>query len=156
MPDYKQIAIDKTKAHIERVDHLLNDAAAELVKRGRDHDKSKLTEAEIGPLAKIEELIAREGNAPFGSEEYERRRRFLAPMLKNHYEHNAHHPEHWPRGVSDMDLFDVIEMFFDWKAASERGGESSMNLDAACKRFYISDQLRSIFFNTAARLGYKT
>lgn len=155
MTDFRNIAIQKTTAHIERVNHLLNDAANELVRRGADHDRSKFSEEELGPLARIEALIAKEGNAPFGSEEYERRRQMLAPMLKHHYEHNTHHPEHYDHGVDGMDLFDLIEMFFDWKAASERGQESTMNLDAACKRFYIHDQLRSILFNTAARLEYK-
>ncbi len=155
MTDYRKIATEKTFKHILRVRELLDEASMELSRRGYEHDRSKFDEEEIGPLAKIEELIAREGQAEFGSEEYERRRQMLAPMLAHHYAHNRHHPEHWPEGINDMDLFDVIEMFFDWKAASERGEATKMGLDAAIKRFYIQPQLADILRNTARRLGYE-
>lgn len=148
-------AKQKTKAHIARVRELMFNAAAVISQRGWDHDKSKFDDVEIGPLAEMEFLIARKGQAPFGSEEYERRRQMLGPMLNHHYAHNSHHPEHYTDGVDGMDLFDVLEMFFDWKAASERGEESAMNIIAACERFRVSPQLQRILENTADRLGYK-
>jgi hypothetical protein len=55
-----------------------------------------------------------------------------------------------------MDLFDLVEMFFDWKAAAERGGESMLALTSACQIYDVNPQLQSIFFNTAERLGYRT
>ena len=39
------------------------------------------------------------------------------------------------RLCNGMDLFDIVEMFFDWKAASERGEELAMNLSVAFERF---------------------
>lgn len=156
MSDYRQIAIQKTWKHIERVRALLKEAEEEIHRRGAEHDRSKFQEEEIGPLAKIEEIIARDGQAPFGSEEYEHRRQMLAPMLMHHYAKNSHHPEHYEKGINGMDLFDIIEMFFDWKAASERGEESTMGLETAIKRFYIEPQLADILRNTATRLGYAT
>ena len=39
------------------------------------------------------------------------------------------------RLCNGMDLFDIVEMFFDWKAASERGEEPAMNLSVAFERF---------------------
>lgn len=144
-----------TQKHIARVQELLGDFAERIRERGRLHDASKFSPEERGPLDEMAKLIEREGNAPFGSDEYKRRTELLGPMLKHHYENNSHHPEHYTDGVSGMDLLDLVEMFFDWKAASERGEESAMNVTAACARFNIDPMLASIFRNTADRLGFK-
>lgn len=144
-----------TNRHVQRVRELLDMAAGMLSVRGADHDASKFEEVEIGPLTEMQKIIDAEGQAPFGSPEYKRRTAMLGPMLEHHYANNSHHPEHYEDGVDGMCLFDVIEMFFDWKAASERGEEPEMNLTAACERFRVSPQLERIFENTADRLGYK-
>lgn len=148
-------AVAVTKEHIARVQGLLTMAAAKLVIRGHFHDQSKFEEVEIGPLTEMQKIIQRDGQAPYGSAEYKRRTSLLKPMLEHHYANNSHHPEHYADGVDGMDLFDVMEMFFDWKAASERGEEPAMSLQAACERFRVSPQLQRIFENTADRLGYK-
>ena len=155
MNDARMKARAVTKAHIARVRELLNDAAARLNVRGFHHDMSKYDPVELEPLAKMQMLIDREGQAPFGSDEYKRRTAMLEPMLQHHYANNSHHPEHYPEGVDGMDLFDIMEMFFDWKAASERGEESAMNISTACERFRVAPQLQRIFENTADRLGFK-
>lgn len=143
-----------TRKHMQRVAVLLGEASGELIRRAAAHDLSKLEPVELEPLQRMQDLIDAEGQAPYGSEEYKRRTALLQPMLAHHYQHNAHHPEHYDNGVDGMNLFDLVEMFFDWKAASERGEESAMSLSAACERFGVSDQLRSILENTADRLGY--
>lgn len=145
-----------TRKHMQRVSELLGEAAIELIRRAAAHDTSKLEAIELEPLQRMQDLIETEGQAPFGSDEYKRRTAMLGDMLAHHYANNSHHPEHYENGVDGMDLFDLVEMFFDWKAASERGEESAMNLAAACERFCVSPQLHSILANTAARLGYKT
>lgn len=145
-----------TRKHMQRVSELLGEAACTLIRRAALHDQSKLSEVELRPLQEMQYLIDAEGPAPYGSEEYKRRTAMLGPMLAHHYENNSHHPQHYQNGVDGMDLFDVMEMFFDWKAASERGEESSMNLGVACKRFAVSPQLEAIFRNTADRLGYNS
>ena len=144
-----------TRKHMQRVSALLGEAAIELIRRAAVHDLSKLEPVEIEPLQRMQDLIDAEGQAPYGTPEYKRRTALLGDMTKHHYANNSHHPEHYPNGVDGMDLFDLIEMFFDWKAASERGEESAMNLGAACERFAVSPQLQSILANTAGRLGYK-
>lgn len=143
-----------TKAHIARVQELMGEAAAEIVRRGVDHDQSKFTEEEAGPLRKLQEIIDREGNVPYGTEEYKKRTALLGPMLRHHYANNSHHPEHYENGVLGMDLFDLMEMFFDWKAASERGGETTMNLSYSMDKYSFPHMLRMIFRNTAERRGY--
>lgn len=148
-------ALKATTAHVERVRQLLDMAAGMLSVRGYLHDASKFEEVEIGPLTEMQRLIDKEGQAPFGSDEYKRRTALLGPMLEHHYANNSHHPQYYPNGVDDMCLFDVVEMFFDWKAASERGEEPAMNMTAACEMFRVSPQLERIFRNTADRLEFK-
>jgi len=59
--------------------------------------------------------------------------------------------------LNGMDLFDVIEMLMDWKAASERmqdGGDIYKSIDQNRSRFGMSQQLVSIFYRTAERIGW--
>ena len=148
-------AFDITTAHILRVSSLLDEARDELHYRAISHDSSKYDLIEAGPLQDMQDLINREGPAAYGTEEYKRRTALLGPMLEHHYANNTHHPEHYPNGVAGMDLFDLMEMFFDWKAASERGAESSMNLSFSVKKYDIPPMLESILRNTASRLKYE-
>lgn len=151
-----------THRHIARVRQLLSEAAIELIRRGDAHDASKFLPVELEPLARMQELIDAEGPAQFGTDEYRRRTGMLGDMISHHRQHNSHHPEHYEfefggdclHGINGMDLFDVVEMFFDWKAASERGQDSCMRLEAACDKYKIDGPLRAILYNTASRLGY--
>lgn len=147
-------AVIETHKHIARVRELLSAFAIEMIERGNRHDASKFLPVEIEPLERMQEVIERDGPAPFGSEEYTRRTAMLGPMIEHHRANNSHHPEYYPNGIDGMDLFDLVEMFFDWKAASERGKESAMGLAFACEKYNVSPQLESIFRNTAERLGY--
>jgi len=152
MPTAKEV----TYAHVNRVSELLGEAAIELIKRGARHDRSKFEPVELDPLQRMQDLIDKEGQAPYGTDEYRRRTALLGEMLAHHYAHNTHHPEHYRNSVAGMDLFDLIEMFFDWKAASERGEESEMNLSYSINKLEMPSMLESILRNTADRLGYKT
>lgn len=190
-----------TKAHIARVDELLNMAADELRRRGSVHDQSKLADPE---KALFDEYTPKLKDCTYGSDEYKAFLAGLKPALDHHYAHNSHHPEHYPwhcpacnwqgnsdsfneapriapgvtaycprcsafsiiyetelmhkpsLGVRGMDLFDLVEMFFDWKAATERmaSGDIHKSIEINTKRFELSPQLASILSNTAKRLGY--
>lgn len=144
-----------TLKHIARVCELLNEFATEINRRGEVHDASKFDPVEKGPLDEMQRLIDAEGPAPFGTDEYRRRTALLGPMLAHHYANNSHHPEHYENGIAGMDLFDLVEMFFDWKAASERGQESALNLSYSIEKWKIDPMLASILRNTATRLGYQ-
>lgn len=144
-----------THEHIARVRQLLGEFAIEMIRRGDRHDKSKFDPVELEPLQRMQDLIDKEGPAKFGTSEYKRRTDLLGEMITHHRANNSHHPEHYANGVAGMDLFDIVEMFFDWKAASERGGDTQMNLEAACNKYGVAEPLKSIMFNTAERLGYK-
>lgn len=143
-----------TLKHIRRVNELLIDEATDLLRRAKVHDESKFSDVEKSRLDQMEALIEREGQAAFGTEEYKHRTEMLGPMVEHHRRNNDHHPEFHPDGVSGMDLVQLLEMFCDWKAASERGEESAMNLTFACEKYEVSDQLKNIFIATANRRGW--
>ncbi len=148
-------ARDVTNTHIQRVCELIFDFMALLRDRAAQHDASKLLPVELEPLQRMQDLIDRYGQAHYDSAEYKLRTALIGPMLDHHYAHNSHHPEHHANGVDGMDLLDVVEMFFDWKAASERDDEPAMHITAACERFDVSPQLTRIFRNTADHMGFK-
>ena len=53
-----------------------------------------------------------------------------------------------------MDIYDVIEMLVDWKAASERhsDGDIMKSLEHNKDRFKMSEQLYNIFKNTYEKM----
>lgn len=138
--------------HIKRVNELLINAATELLRRAVNHDESKLVGTEKAYFDKYMPLLK---NTTYGSDEYKAMLEELSFALDLHYKKNSHHPEHYKNGVDDMDLFDVIEMFFDWKAASERhaGGDIMKSIDISENRFNVSPQLAKIFRNTAKKIN---
>ena len=92
----------------------------------------------------------------YGSERYFEFIRELGPALDHHYSQNPHHPEYYPQGVDDMNLFDILDMFMDWKAAGERHetGCIYQSIRQNQHRFKISGQLANIFYNTARFLHW--
>lgn len=144
-----------TLLHIKRVSQLMTEAAAELIRRANIHDNSKLESPE---KELFDEFTPKLKNCTYGSDEYKGYLKELGVALKHHYANNSHHPEHYENGVNGMDLFDLIEMFFDWKAATERHADGNIykSIEINKDRFGISDQICDIFTNTAKRLGYES
>lgn len=141
-----------TMKHKERVKQLLTAVAAEILKRGEQHDNSKLGDIEKPYFDKA--TILKE--LTYGTPEYSKALEDLKPALDHHYANNSHHPEFYENGIDGMDLFDIIEMFFDWKAAGERhaDGDIYKSLEINKRRFNMSDQLFNILNNTAKKMGY--
>lgn len=142
-----------TLLHIKRVNELLIQAAQELLNRAANHDTSKLHSPEKELFDKYTPLLK---DSVFGSDEYAGFLSSLSVALNHHYANNSHHPQHYENGINGMTLFDVVEMFFDWKAAGERQttGNIYKSIDFNKDRFEMSDQLAAIFQNTAKFLGY--
>lgn len=71
--------------------------------------------------------------------------------LQHHYANYRHHPEHFVKGINDMNLVDIVEMLCDWKAASLRQNDGNLlkSIDTNAQRFGYDDQLKQIFINTA-------
>lgn len=136
-----------TLEHIKKVNEYLIDASMRLLRRAQVHDESKLGLIEK-PL--FDEMTPLLKNLTYGSQEYKDSLLRLKPALDAHYASNTHHPEHYKNGIDGMSLFDVIEMFFDWKAAGERNKDGSLekSIEINKDRFKMSEQLVNIFKNT--------
>jgi hypothetical protein len=145
---------EETQKHIDRVAFYLRGVVFGLERRAVDHDASKLVDPEKAGWDIATPKLA---DLEYGSEEYKANLNEIRPIIIHHYKHNSHHPEFYGRvGINGMSLLDLIEMFCDWKAASERGlGNDFMEgLAYNRKRFFIDDQLFSILQNTAKELGF--
>jgi len=144
---------DETQKHINRVRELLSMASDILTQRGIDHDKSKLGKIEKPLFDKETPLLK---SLTYGEKNYDESRARLKIALDHHYANNSHHPEYYENGIDGMDLFDIVEQFFDWKAAGERhGGNIYQSIDINKDRFKMSDQLINIYRNTAKNLGWQ-
>jgi hypothetical protein len=144
----------ETLLHIKRVNELLIDVVKEFLDRAKKHDLSKLETPEKELFDKYTPLLK---NTVYGSDEYKKFLVELKPSLDHHYKNNTHHPEHYGSGVNEMNLFDILEMFVDWKAATERHANGNMinSIKINKERFKISDQLAQIFLNTVEFLEKK-
>ncbi|MCA9366740.1 hypothetical protein KC887_00545 [Candidatus Kaiserbacteria bacterium] len=142
-----------TLLHIKRVNALLLEFVHRLLHRAAVHDNSKLSDQEKPYYDKLTPLLSK---SDYGSRQYTEFLKELKPALKHHYARNSHHPEHYRRGILDMDLLDIVEMFCDWKAASERHetGNIYRSIEYNSNRFKMTKQLTQIFVNTAARMGF--
>lgn len=145
---------EDTLAHITVVQGYLHDVASGLTYRGRVHDRSKLADPE---KATFDEYTPRLASLTYGTPEYKQALVEMSPALEAHYSANPHHPEHWPDGIRDMSLLDIIEMLVDWKAAGERhadGGDIMRSIRINQGRFGYSGELRRLLENTARELGW--
>lgn len=142
-----------TEDHINKVQQALEVFIRALEARGRIHDASKLQEPEKSLFDKYTPLLR---ETTYGSEQYKQYLDEMGVALQHHYEVNSHHPEHYKWGVHDMSLLDIIEMFCDWHAASQRHADGSFekSLEINRTRFAIEDQLHNVFINTRKELGW--
>jgi len=145
--DQKNLALAETHKHVRSVGKYINIFVKDLLERAEDHDDSKFEEPELSMFA---ENTDRLGKVEYGSKEYDKMKEELKPALDNHYAKNRHHPEHWPSGVNDMTLLDIIEMISDWKASTARNknGNIRNSIEMNSKKYKINPQLRKILENT--------
>ena len=137
----------ETQKHIEKVRKYIRFFTDRLTTRGENHDASKLESPEVELFAEHTERLA---EIEYGSEEYKKELEALKPALDHHYAVNRHHPQHFPAGINDMTLVDLIEMIADWKASSERHNNGNLlkSIELNAKRFNIDDQLTQVLVNT--------
>lgn len=137
----------ETMQHMARLRDLLNGMVIELLRRGEVHDQSKLRHPEVEAFTAETPLLK---TLVFGSPEYEAARARLGGALAHHYANNRHHPEHFPDGIRGMNLIDLLEMFCDWKAGSERhdSGNIRKSIEHNGRRFNMPTELIEIFVNT--------
>jgi len=167
----------ETIEHINQVRVLLYKIIIELKHRLKNHDESKLSEAELPGFAKYTEKLK---DCTYGSEEYKQNLSEMKPYLDHHYTDNRHHPEHFKKyvcngcfkeyeeqkpnvcticgysqmqeecDISQMNLVDLIEMICDWTAATKRhaDGDIHMSIELNQERFGYPDMLKRIFHKT--------
>jgi len=138
----------ETHKHIETVRKYMRMFAVELLKRGEGHDASKLSDDERPTFT---EYTSRLKGMTYGSEEYQKCLDEMKVALDHHYAKNRHHPEHFANGIDGMTLIDLIEMFCDWFASSERHSDGNIlkSIDKNKERFSMTDQTTEVLKNTA-------
>lgn len=150
-PLYKERAKYDSEAdtliHINIVGQMLLAVAKEFANRSQVHDASKLKSPE---KEYFDEWTPKLAACTYGSDEYKQLLGHLKLGLDHHYKNNSHHPEHYPNGVDGMNLFDLVEMFFDWWAATKRhnDGDILKSIEHNECRFSLSPQISNIFRNT--------
>lgn len=137
----------ETQRHIERVRHYIKFFTDRLTQRGIDHDKCKLESPEVEVFAEYTPKLA---ETTYGSSEYNQNLERMKVALDHHYAHSRHHPEHFEKGINDMNLIDIIEMLSDWKASTERQHDGNIlkSIERNAQRFGYDDQLKRILLNT--------
>ena len=122
-----------------------------LVTRGVEHDRLKLESPEVEIFAEYTPKLAA---STYGSEEYNGFLKEMNVAIQHHYANYRHHPEHFDRGINDMNLVDIVEMLCDWKAASLRQNDGNLlkSIELNAQRFKYDDQLKQILINTAKLL----
>jgi hypothetical protein len=141
----------ETVKHIHKVRGLLYQMIEELDKRARLHDQSKLESPEKEVFGEYTHELAK---TAYGTPEYDALLAKVKPALDHHYANNRHHPQHWPRGINDMTLIDLVECLCDWNAATKRNKDGNIrkSIDHNAKRFDISPQLAGILHNTVREM----
>lgn len=152
------MSVQKTKdlinSHRWRVFQYMNRIAQEVMRRGNEHDQSKLESPELEIYAhNVDEFE----KYPFGSEGYNKAKAALKEATDHHFKHNRHHPEHFEDGIEGMNLVDLLEVVCDWKSATlnhpEQPGDMQKSLQVAVERYKISPQLAKILYNTMRDYG---
>lgn len=143
-----------TQEHIDKVKFYMLQFCSEMIERAENHDKSKLDSEEKPYFDEFTPLLSK---SKYGTPEYMSMLDDLQVALDHHYKNNSHHPQYHKNGIDDMTLFDIVEMFFDWKASSERHDDGDIYFSIASNknRFKMSNQLCNIFANTAKKMKWK-
>ncbi len=135
---------------------LLDRVICELLKRGLEHDDSKLKEPELGIFSSNIRIFNEMVNYHYIKENDNNELELSIEHGKQlHYDSNSHHPEHYGElGINGMDLVDIIEMVCDWLGSHERYKnieEVEKMLSIQYKRFGIDEQLGHIISNSVKK-----
>lgn len=152
--DKKKIFKNNNKDHREKVYKYVMIICKQLINRALVHDLSKDDKFECNIFSKY---ISELSKITYGDKKYFEIMEKLKPALEHHYKNNRHHPEHFKNGINDMNIVDIIEMFCDWKASTERhiDGDIEKSIEINSKRFCINEQIIKILKNSIVLLEGK-
>jgi hypothetical protein len=142
-----------TNKHIDEVRKRIYQVQQELEQRYYRHDASKLEEPE---LSVFNEYTPKLRDTTYGSDDYNRYLKEMGKGLQHHYEVNDHHPEHFPNGIHDMNLVQLIEMLCDWKAATLRHKDGNLRTSIIenSERFDYDELMTDLLLRTADYFGW--
>jgi len=140
-----------TRDHIRKVAWNIQKVVNALGSRAIGHDDSKLDEPEKPVFDEVTPMLKK---LTYGSPEYMEQLEKMKTALDHHYKVNTHHPESFENGLEGMTLVDLVEMFCDWCAATERhaDGDIHKSIDLNATRFGYGEPIKSIMHNTASYL----
>lgn len=140
-------SVNNTMMHKTIVKNSIKRIIKELTIRAGQHDNSKLCDPEKSVYDEYSDQLHQ---VKYGSKEYEAIRQKMESAIEHHFEVNRHHPEHFPGGIKEMNLVDIIEMLCDWKARADHDSETDIiaGIEINQQKFGFSDDLKQIFINT--------
>ena len=141
----------ETLQHIHEVRWLMCLAAVQIINRGHAHDASKLVEPELSGFAALKVRLA---DVEYGTPAYRQALADAREVVQHHYRVSDHHPDHFPNGIRDMNLLQILEMVADWASASKRTKDGSIwkSLEVNRDRFNLSSDLVMVLANTIKAL----
>jgi hypothetical protein len=104
------------------------------------HDMSKFSKIETDSLCQhLEELI----NTQYGSKRYKEILEQEKDAIMHHYKHNIHHPEYHNNDYTKMSLYDIIEMYVDFKSSVKKNinGNIDKSFEINKIKFQLSDEI---------------
>ncbi len=118
-----------------------------LLYRAIIHDFSKYGKWEAKYFIKV---LPRLKKLTYGSQEYKNCLNEIKPAIDHHQKNNKHHPEYYDNLIDGMSLLDIVEMFYDWKAATKRheNGNINKSVEINAKRFHYNESLKNILRNS--------
>ena len=149
IPEYEGDSRPDTQKHIDLVNENGKKFCDKFLERLIHHDASKLEEPE---RKYFDRGTPRLQDSTYGEKSYEDDKARIKSGLDHHYASNDHHPEHFgERGISGMNLYQLLEMWIDWTAAVKRHNDGNIfnSLMYNRDRFHIDGQLFNILMNTA-------
>ena len=149
IPEYEGDSRPDTQKHIDLVNENGKKFCDKFLERLIHHDASKLEEPE---RKYFDRGTPRLQDSTYGEKSYDDAKARIKPGLGHHYASNDHHPEHFgERGISGMNLYQLLEMWIDWTAAVKRHNDGNIfnSLMYNRDRFHIDGQLFNILMNTA-------
>lgn len=143
----------ETVNHVRRVGGLMLDVVEKLQRRAMRHDDSKFGASEFDAFA-VETPKLR--GLTYNSPEYHEAKSRLGLALDHHYAVNDHHPQHHTGGIAAMDMIQLMEMLCDWKAATERHADGSLerSIEQNADRFGYGAETKRLLMLTAERMGW--
>lgn len=151
-PEYPGDSRPETQKHIDLVNEYGKNFAEKLLTRLVSHDASKLVDPERTFFDKGTPQL---GQTTFGNSDYLAAKDNISEGIEHHYRFNDHHPEHFGKaGVDGMNLYQLVEMYLDWRAAGKRhkNGNLFNSIHVNHTKFperNFGPQLHKIFLNTA-------